>query len=169
MAFAGLLLASAPAGASDELCEATQQQQPKAGQPPAGRTDTPGGRGDRDGRGDRKFWWIDPKLRADLGISDQQSAAVEQIWQKSRPKLVEMREKLDQMDKVLSQMISEGADENKVIAQIELVENARADANKRRTLMIYRMNKVLTPDQRAKVRAMFEQNDPQHRGGRGNR
>jgi Spy/CpxP family protein refolding chaperone len=168
-AFAGLLLASAPAGASDEICEATQQQQQKAGQPPAGRADNSGGRGDRDGRGDRKFWWIDPKLRADLGITDQQSAAVEQIWQKSRPALIEMREKLDKMDKALSQMISDGVDEKKVIAQIELVENTRAEANKSRTLMIYRMNKVLTPDQRAKVRAMFEQNDPRHRGGRGNR
>ena len=35
-ALAGLLLASAPAGATDEICELTQQQQ-KAGQPPAGR------------------------------------------------------------------------------------------------------------------------------------
>lgn len=165
-AFAGLLLASAPAAASDEICESTHQQQQKAGQPPAGRSDTPGGRGDRDGRGDRKKWWIDPKLRADLAITDQQSAAVEQIWQKSLPALREAREKLEKLDNTLSQMIADGVDEAKVIAHIELVENTRADANKRRTLMIYRMNKVLTPDQRAKVRAMFEQNDPQHRGGR---
>jgi Spy/CpxP family protein refolding chaperone len=163
-AFAGLLLASAPAGASDEICFLTQQQQQKAaGQSQAGRD----GRGDRDGRPERKKWWIDAKLRADLGITDQQSAQVEQIWQKSRPALVEMREKLDKMDKVLSQMISDGVEESKVAAQIELVENTRADANKRRTLMIYRMNKVLTTEQRAKVRAMFEQNDPQHRGRSG--
>ena len=166
-AFAGLLLASAPAAASNEICDLTQQQK-AAGQSPAGKTDPPGGRGDRDGRGDRKHWWIDPKLRADLGITDQQSAAVEQIWQKSLPALREAREKLEKLDDALSRMIGDGVDEAKVIAQIELVENTRADANKRRTLMIYRMNKVLTSDQRAKVKAMFEQNDPQHRG-RGNR
>jgi len=164
-AFAGLLLA-APAGATAAgICDPAQQQQKPAGQPPTGRADNPG-RGERDGRGERKFWWIDPKMRADLSISDQQSASVEQIWQKSRPALGEAREKLDKMDKVLSQMIADGVDEAKVFAQIELVENTRADANKRRTLMIYRMNKVLTPEQRAKVRAMYEQNDPQHRGGR---
>jgi len=168
-AFAGLLLASAPAGASDEICDATQQQQQKAGQSQSGRTDTPGGRGDRDGRGDRKHWWIDPKMRADLGITDQQSALVEQIWQKSLPTLREAREKLEKLDDGLSRMIADGVDEAKVIAQIELVENTRADANKRRTLMIYRMNKVLTPDQRAKVKALFEQNDPRNRGGRGSR
>jgi len=168
-AFAGLLLASAPAGASDEICDATQQQQQKAGQSQSGRTDTPGGRGDRDGRGDRKHWWIDPKMRADLSITDQQSALVEQIWQKSLPTLREAREKLEKLDDGLSRMIADGVDEAKVIAQIELVENTRADANKRRTLMIYRMNKVLTPDQRAKVKALFEQNDPRNRGGRGSR
>lgn len=165
-AFAGLLLASAPAGASTEICEtAHQQQKPGPQQPPAGRPDS-NVRGERDGRGDRKHWWIDPKLRADLGITDQQSAAVEQIWQKSLPSLREAREKLQKMDDALSKMIADGVDEAKVMAQIDLVENTRADANKRRTLMIYRMNKVLTPDQRAKVKAMFEQNDPNRRGGR---
>ena len=160
-AFAGLLLASAPAGASEEICETAQQQQKSPQQPPAGRDDH-GGRGE----GERKHWWIDPKLRADLGITDQQSTAVEQIWQKSLPPLREAREKLAKMDDTLSKMIADGVDEAKVIAQIEVVENARAEANKARTLMIYRMNKVLKPEQRAKVKAMFEQNDPNRRGGR---
>jgi Spy/CpxP family protein refolding chaperone len=162
-AFAGLLLASAPAGASDEICFLTQQQQQKAaGQSQAGRD----GRGDRDGRPERKKWWIDPKLRADLGITDQQSVAVDQIWRKSAPALGELRQKLEKLDNTLSQMIADGVDEAKVVAQIEFVENMRADANKRRTLMIYQMHKLLTAEQRAKVRAMYEQNDPQHRGGR---
>ena len=121
--------------------------------------------GGRDGRSDRKHWWIDPKLRADLAITDQQSAAVEQIWQKSLPPLRDAREKLEKLEDALSRMIAENADEARVAAQIDLVENMRADANKRRTLMIFQMNKVLTPDQRAKVKAMFEQNDPQRRGG----
>jgi Spy/CpxP family protein refolding chaperone len=162
-AFAGLLLASAPAGASDEICFLTQQQQQKAaGQSQAGRD----GRGDRDGRPERKKWWIDLKLRADLGITDQQSVAVDQIWRKSAPALGELRQKLEKLDNTLSQMIADGVDEAKVVAQIEFVENMRADANKRRTLMIYQMHKLLTAEQRAKVRAMYEQNDPQHRGGR---
>jgi len=164
-AFAGLLLASAPAAASDEICETALQQQKSAQQPPAGRGDH-GGRGEGDSRGERKHWWIDPKLRADLGITDQQSTSVEQIWQKSLPSLREAREKLAKMDDTLSKMIADGVDEAKVIAQIELVENTRAEANKARTLMIYRMNKVLKPEQRAKVKAMFEQNDPNRRGGR---
>ena len=161
-------MASAPAGASNEICGATQQQQQQkaAGQSQAGRTDNSGGRSDREGRPERKKWWIDPKLRADLGITDQQSVAVDQVWKKSAPALVELRQKLEKLDNTLSQMIADGVDEAKVVAQIEFVENMRADANKRRTLMIYQMHKLLTAEQRAKVRAMYEQNDPQHRGGR---
>jgi hypothetical protein len=37
--------------------------------------------------------------------------------------------------------------------------------SKARTLMIYRMNRLLTPDQRAKVKAMYDQKQPPRRGG----
>jgi Spy/CpxP family protein refolding chaperone len=164
LALAALLSVAAPAAGAAELCGAAQQ---RAGQPPAGRNDKPadkpGGRGD-DHQPPKK-WWVDPQDRANLGITDQQSALVEQIWQKSLPGLREAREKLTKLEDALTQLTStDGVDEAKVIAQIELVENVRADANKRRTLMIYRMHKVLTPEQRAKVKAMFEQREPQRRG-----
>lgn len=164
LALAALLSVAAPAAGAAELCDAAAQQ--RVGQPPAGRNDKPGDK--PGGRGDDhqpKKWWVDPQDRANLGITDQQSAAVEQIWQKSLPGLREAREKLTRLEDALTQLTStDGVDEAKVVAQIELVENMRAEANKRRTLMIYRMHKVLTPDQRAKVKAMFEQREPQRRG-----
>ena len=110
-------------------------------------------------RTDRPRWWIDAKLRGELGITDQQSAAIEAVWQKSLPGLREGRSKLEKLEDALSKL-TDGHDEAAVIAQIAVVENLRADLNKGRTLMIYRMNKILTPDQRAKVKAMFEQHDP---------
>jgi len=110
-------------------------------------------------------WWIDPQLRADLGITDQQSAAVDQIWQKSLPKLRDGHQRLEKLEDVLSQMILENvADESTVLAQIEKVENTRAELNKGRTAMLYRMNKLLTADQRAKVKAMYEHRDGGRRG-----
>ena len=155
-----MLALSAPAARAAELCEGSQQPQ-RGGQ--QGRGDKPGGEHDHP---PRAKWWVDPKLRAELGVTDQQSAAVEQIWQKSVPALRDAREKLDKLEQALTQMTSaDTADEAAVIAQIERVENMRAEANKRRTVMIYRMNKLLTPDQRAKVKAMFERNEPQRRGG----
>lgn len=110
-------------------------------------------------------WWTDTQDRAELGISDQQSSAVETIWQKSLPQLRETRERLDKLEDNLSQMIRDGAEESVVIVEIDRVERTRAEHNKARTLMLYRMNKVLTPDQRVKLKALWDrQHDPSRRG-----
>ena len=163
-ACAAALFFAAPAGAAAEICTASQQQQQKpGGQPPAGKSDRPG---DHGGQQPLK-WWIDPKLRAELMITDQQSALVEQIWQKSTPKIREARTKLEQLEEALAQLTRDDSiEEAKIIAQIDQVEQLRAEANKRRTLMIYRMNKILTPDQRAKVKALYERRDPSRRDSR---
>lgn len=110
-------------------------------------------------------WWADDKLRAELGITDQQSAAVEQVWQKSIPRLRELRKKLDDMETVLSQMIRQAVDEASLVAEIDKVEAVRAEANKARTLMLYRMNRVLSPEQREKLKAMWDRMEAQR--GRG--
>ena len=75
----------------------------------------------------------------------------------------EAHERLETLENVLSQMILDNtADEASVIAQIEKVESTRADLNQGRTLMLYRMNKLLSAEQRAKVKAIFDRRD----GGR---
>jgi Spy/CpxP family protein refolding chaperone len=164
---AALLLVPASgraAGLHDvSICEQIQAPQQRVGQPSAGakpdsKTDKPG-----DKRPELPKWWIDPKLRAELGITDQQSAAVERVWQKSSPSLSEGWEKLRKLEEVLSKL-TDGSDEAAVIAQSDRVENLRAELRKGRTLMIYRMNKLLTPDQRAKVKAMYEHPDQGRRG-----
>jgi Spy/CpxP family protein refolding chaperone len=109
-------------------------------------------------------WWIDAQLRSELGITDQQSAAVDQIWQRSLPKLRDAHLRLEKLEDVLSQMILENtADDAVVIAQIEKVETTRAELNEARTTMLYRMNKLLTAEQRAKVKAMYERRDRERR------
>ena len=160
---AALLLLSTPGRAAGltgtSICEKDQAAQQRGGQPPAGaKSDKPG-----DKRPERPKWWIDSKLRAELGITDQQSVAVEQVWQKSLPSLREGREKLTKLEDALSKL-TDGTDEAAVIAQSERVESLRAELNRGRTLMIYRMNKILTADQRAKVKAMYEQHDQGRRG-----
>ena len=143
----------------DASCERDQAPAQRGAHPPAG--DTPDNKPGQ--RSERPKWWIEPKLRAELGITDQQSAAVEQVWQKSLPSLREGRERLTKLEDALSKL-TDGTDEPAVIAQSERVESLRAELNKGRTLMIYRMNKILTADQRAKVKAMHEHNDQGRRG-----
>lgn len=136
--------------------------QPAAAQPQRGHG------GESHGPGNQpppRKWWTDPQDRAELGITDPQSAAVEAIWQKSLPQLRDTRERLDKLEDALSQLIREGAEESTVVSEIDRVEHIRAEHNKARTLMLYRMNKVLTPDQRAKLKALWDrQHDPSRRG-----
>jgi Spy/CpxP family protein refolding chaperone len=157
--------AAARAGGDDGICDRAQPTPQRGGPPPAGnRGDKPGE--PQKGHSGPPKWWIDAKLRAELAVTDQQSAAVDLVWKKSMPALVEGRERLEKLEDALSEMTQrDGSDEAAVIAQIDRVENLRAELAKGRTLMIYRMNKLLTVDQRAKVKAMYEQRrDPSRRG-----
>ena len=153
-----LVPASGRAAGLDATCEKDQAPQQRGAHPQAAAKPDKKADEKPGPRPERPKWWIEPKLRAELQISDQQSALVEQVWQKSAPSLRELREKLTKLEDVLSKL-TDGADEAAVIAQSEKVETLRAELNKGRTLMIYRMNKILTADQRAKVKAMYERRE----------
>lgn len=156
-----LLLVSAP-GRAGERCEKEQAAQQRPGHPTtAAKPDKPND--DKGHPSPRPKWWIDAKLRAELAINDQQSAAVEKVWSATAPGLSDLRAKLQQLEDTLSQMTDSNADETAVVAQIANVETTRAELNKGRTLMIYRMNKLLSLDQRAKVKAMYERREPNKR------
>jgi Spy/CpxP family protein refolding chaperone len=160
---AALLMLPVYAWAGDDVCERAQGQQPPQQQRGA-QPDAKNGRGDQ-GQSSRPHWWSDPQLRQQLAITDSQSKSVEQVWQQSLPKLRDAWHRLDQLEKSLSQMIQDAADEPSVVAQIEKVEGTRVELNKGRMLMLYRMYKLLTPEQRAKVIAMYPPVDD-HRDGR---
>jgi Spy/CpxP family protein refolding chaperone len=148
---AALLFASAPARAAGD-CAADQrpgvqpqQNKDKAqpGQPPSGREG-------------RKKFWVDPELRAELGITDQQSAALEKEWQRTLTLRRDLNDRLDKADAILQKMLLDAADEAAVVAQLDKVEAARSEANKARVLLLYRMNKLLSQDQRAKLDAKMK-------------
>jgi Spy/CpxP family protein refolding chaperone len=112
-------------------------------------------------------WWVDEQSRAELGISDQQSADIEQIFSSSLPRLRAARQELDQLEKTLAQTIKDGvADPSVVKRQVDKVEDLRAELNKGRTLMLYRMHRVLTAEQRQKLEAMFQRRQQERGGGR---
>lgn len=133
---------------------AAQPQHPQTGAPAPARNAN---------QGPRK-WWVDAEDRAALSITDQQSAAIEAIWQKMLPEQHDRWQKLVALQDTLDLMIRNSADEPAVIAQIDHVENTRAEMNKARQLMLYRMNRVLTPEQRDKLKAMHDRRESQHRG-----
>ena len=153
-----LLLLLAPPVAARAACDPASANQ--------GQKDS--GDHDRSQRRGPYKWWVNDDSRAELGITDEQSAAIEQLWQTSLPSLRSGRKQLDELEVVLSQMIRDAADESLVAAQIDRVESTRSAMNKTRTLMLYRMNRVLSADQRAKLKAMHDRWEASRRksGGR---
>ena len=109
----------------------------------------------KDDHGPFKFWQGD--VQAELGITNQQSAAIEQIFQATMPKLEETKQKLDKLEATLSQTIRDNtADLATVAMQVDRQESTRAELYKTRTLMLYRMRLLLTPEQRARLQARWE-------------
>ena len=109
-----------------------------------------------------KFWTGDS--RTELGITAQQAADIEQIFQSTMPTLEALKEKVDSLEAGVSQTIKDGsADLAVVTQQVDRFEAARADLSKTRTLMLYRMRGVLTADQRTRLKAMMDRWEAAHR------
>ena len=104
---------------------------------------------------DRWKWWLYD--RAELGITDRQSAEIDKIFEATMPGQRAKREELEQLEAQLATLTSETkADVATVQAQVDRVENLRAEMNKTRTVMLYRINLILNPDQRVKVKELIE-------------
>jgi Spy/CpxP family protein refolding chaperone len=116
----------------------------------------------------RGKWWQDERFRRELGLTAEQSTRLEEIFQKHQPKLREHMRALDQAEDQLSQLIEKG-DDASVMAHMQVVEAARAELNKTRTLMLLRMRRSLTADQWAKFTAMAANDRDQRNRNRGPR
>lgn len=140
---------------------------PGSGQPPE-----PGkfqGRGDRKdpsqpGRpgSDRWKWWLYD--RAELGITDQQSKDINDIFESTIPKLRETRQEMDRAEQELSRTIQEHkADVGTISLLIDRVESARSHYTKTRVLMLYRIDMLLSAEQRVKLAALRARNEAARR------
>jgi Spy/CpxP family protein refolding chaperone len=134
------------------LCDQSPQHQPKDERSSPNRNE----------QRSRWKWWLHD--RAELGITDEQSAEIDRIFESTIPQQRETRRELDQMEKTLEKMIEEGtADVAVVEQQVDKVEALRARANRTRTVLLYRMHRVLTAEQRAKVQALVERREADRR------
>lgn len=108
-------------------------------------------------------WWRDAQFQRDLGLSADQSARIDAIFQAAISQLRPKKEELDKQEELLSQQIVAGADEALVSKQVDKVEAIRAHMNKMRTLMLLKERQILTPDQRIKLNKLHEQWERDHK------
>ena len=89
------------------------------------------------------------------------------MYQGLLPKMTIGKDNFDRFEKRLSDVIAEGmAPEADVMKLVDQVESSRANLAKTRTLMIYRMHRILTLEQRDKMKVIHDRWEQDRRQGR---
>jgi Spy/CpxP family protein refolding chaperone len=115
-------------------------------------------------------WWTHEPTRKELGLTAEQAAKAEEIFQATVPRLRELWKALDRREAELSALIRERTvDESVIAAKIDEIEQVRAELNKTRTLMLYRIHRLLTPEQHEKLNAIHDRERARRRGGESHR
>lgn len=104
-------------------------------------------------------WWRWDLCQAEIGLTQHQSDKLERIFQSVLPDLHRLKDDLDRRETHLSALLVEGTKEAKVRDAIDRVEEARSELGRTRALMLYRMYKVLSPEQRQKLKAFWQRRE----------
>jgi Spy/CpxP family protein refolding chaperone len=108
-------------------------------------------------------WWKSEAFQKEVGLTADQCTRIDAVFQGTFPKLRQGRDELDKQEAELSKLIEENSDEAAVIHQVDRVEAIRASLNKARTLMLFHMHQVLTPDQLVKFKVAHDKWVQEHR------
>jgi Spy/CpxP family protein refolding chaperone len=109
------------------------------------------------GQGGKFKWWQSERFIQELGLTKDQSRQIEEVFQASWPALQAAKSDLDRLETELSTLIAEGTtSEAMVLHQIDKVEASRSAMGRTRSLMLYRMHRLLSSDQRVKLKALYE-------------
>jgi len=163
---ASYAIAQQPATDAPTAPNPPRQRAPQ--RPSAGR-DVRGGRPEGMGPGSHfapgGMWWKNPDIIQKLTITPDQQAKMDDIFQKSRLQLIDLKATLEKEEVMLHPMLAANPlDTNKALAQIEHVAKSRADLEVANAKMLLGIRGVLTPDQWTKLQA---ERGSHHMGDRG--
>ncbi len=107
-------------------------------------------------------WWKSEPFQKEVGLSSDQCARIDSVFQAALPSLRQTKQELDKEEAELSRMIEANTDEASVMRQVDRVETTRASLNKARTAMLLHMRQVLTPEQRVRFKTAHDQWEKDH-------
>jgi|SRR5687767_624626 len=108
----------------------------------------------------RTAWWKDEKARAEIGFTAEQATEIDRIFKSYIEKAKPLREEVNALEKGLSEtMKANTADVSVVAQQVDKVEDKRAELNKLRVIMLYKMHRVLTPEQNVRLQAYMDRRE----------
>jgi Spy/CpxP family protein refolding chaperone len=115
----------------------------------------------------RSKWWQDEKTKADLRLAPEQSARIEEIFQAWFTKWKDVADDLNRREGQLSNLISaDDVTESELLKQADQFEALRGSLSKARTLMLFRIRRVLSAEQRTKLVDIQKTQERERRPGR---
>ena len=87
-------------------------------------------------------------MQATVSLTPEQVTRLEAIHAESLPERRRLREQLTGLQTELARVLSEGLDDHRASVVIERVFEAEKQRNIARTMMLLRMYRILTPEQR---------------------
>jgi Spy/CpxP family protein refolding chaperone len=153
----GLMVAAGGRSEAAQICENPRDMAAEALLGECGNPQAQGGSASQEGQ-KRQKWWRGEEAGRDFGITPQQSKDLEAIFQQTLPMLKAKKADVDREEKHLSSLLAAASttNESAVVQSVEKVEAARSSLSRTFTMMQYRMFRLLTPEQRAKVQAYHD-------------
>jgi Spy/CpxP family protein refolding chaperone len=103
-------------------------------------------------------WWQNDRFQQELALTTEQTDRLDEIFQSLQPTLKAQKETLDKLESRLSKVINDPrSDEARVLEVLAKVESARGELSQSRTLLAFRMRRILTADQNVKFKALHEE------------
>ena len=102
-------------------------------------------------------WWKRPRVAAEINLTPGQVRDIEAIFARTRPRLIDGKGELEKVQGDLQDAIESNADRRDIAAKVEGVENARAELQKTRILMVLDMKQALKPEQWERLVRMHQQ------------
>ena len=123
---------------------------------------------ERDNRKDQNHecrpWWKEARCVAEIGITPEQSATIDAIFRTEIEKMKPLRESVNELERSLNETIRANTTDVVVFTrQVQKIEKMRAELNTMRTVMLYRMRRVLNSEQNAKFQTMWDRRESERR------
>ena len=124
---------------------------------PAAGSHWPSGLGGHHGK-----FWKKGNVRRKLELTEDQVRSLEQIFARNQHTLVGLEADVKKKRADFEGLLADDRnDDNTIMAEVDLLEQARANLGKARVTMLLAMRRILTPAQREKLRGEHER----HEGG----
>lgn len=119
---------------------------------------------DRSSNRDRRGWWHDRRVVSELTLTNDQIDRLDRIYTKYMEKAVPLRKEVQDLEKGLDQSIrTQKLDVAAFAAEVDRIENKRAELNKMRAVMLYRLRLVLNTEQNNKFQVMVDKREAERR------